>query len=311
MVTSGNFLRGGTPNDYRMYESLKHDYHSEILWKSDLINPLSLIQKVRDYVSSPLPALWPSDTLLDLGWPALPRRFQWRGSADPETLSRRWQEQNVNLLDVIFVEKIGRIINATCRIERADGNPDGDGTGFAVAPNLVLTCSHVVPRGIKPGAYRVRFRFRYSKSGELDPGHAYRIKRVVRSSPVDCLDFSLLEVEGEPGSEPEVGYIRLNRKISAIGDLAFIVQYPKQRPQKICLFYNWIEWADARRVQYLTHTKHGASGAPVFDRNGDILALHHAETETPEPTLPAHICGSEGIPINAILARIRKDLPYR
>lgn len=296
--------------DYELTTAVTRDYHGDMIFKEEF-SEIRFRDKVTELVKFPLPMITAPNTLLDLGWPAPTHRFPWNGTVDFQALRRKWQERDVSLLDVIFVENVGKVINATCRIERSDGNPDGDGTGFAIAPNLILTCNHVVSQGVKPHTYRARFRFRYSSSGVLEQGSEFWVKRVVRWSGVDNLDFSLLEVEGRPGDESEIGYVKLKHKTPAIDDLAFVVQYPKRRPQKICLFHNWVEWVDTRCVQYLTHTTHGASGAPVFDKNGDILALHHAETETPGPSLAAHIRGGEGIPISAILARISNDLPYR
>ena len=66
---------------------------------------------------------------------------------------------------------------------------------------------------------------------------------------------------------------------------------------------------DQRRVQYLTNTKGGSSGAAVCNELWQVVALHHSQT--PVPPLPdgVEIEGNEGIPMRAILPLIQVFLP--
>ncbi len=293
--------------DYELTTAVRIDYHGDVIFKEDF-SEIRFREKVANLVKLPLPVISPTDRLFDLGWHQPRAPYPWYGSLAPDTMLSQWQ-QTVNLLEVAFSESVGRISSATCRIEEPDGRSVG--TGFAVAPDLVLTCNHVVPKNAKQRAYRVRFRFRYSSKGVLEQGYEYWVEHVVRSSDTENLDFSLLRIEGRPGDMPEIGYVRLVPKTPKLYGVAFVVQYPGYKPQKIALFHNLIIDTTRRRMQYLTHTEHGASGAPVFDKDGDIIALHHGETEAPSPSLLPYIRGNEGIPITAILTRIRDDLPYR
>jgi hypothetical protein len=59
---------------------------------------------------------------------------------------------------------------------------------------------------------------------------------------------------------------------------------------------------DDRVVHYLTDTKEGSSGAPVFDAEGHLIALHHAGGRPQEIAGKAPLKKNEGIRISRILA---------
>ena len=68
---------------------------------------------------------------------------------------------------------------------------------------------------------------------------------------------------------------------------------------------NFVEYVDEKIIQYLTSTKNGSSGSPVFNDNWQVLALHHAGGTLKEPSTNRRYARNEGILISAIL----KDLP--
>jgi V8-like Glu-specific endopeptidase len=54
-------------------------------------------------------------------------------------------------------------------------------------------------------------------------------------------------------------------------------------------------------IQYLTDTMPGSSGAPVFNDNWQIVALHHSGGWIPEPNSRSTHFRNEGIRIAAII----------
>ena len=58
-------------------------------------------------------------------------------------------------------------------------------------------------------------------------------------------------------------------------------------------------------VQYVTSTLNGSSGSPVLNDAWEVIALHHAGGNLPEPTTQRRYFRNEGILIEKILA----DLP--
>jgi len=55
-------------------------------------------------------------------------------------------------------------------------------------------------------------------------------------------------------------------------------------------------------VHYLTDTQEGSSGAPVFDAQGKLIALHHAGGRPQEVAGRAPLKKNEGIRISRIVA---------
>ena len=68
---------------------------------------------------------------------------------------------------------------------------------------------------------------------------------------------------------------------------------------------NFVKYANAQRVQYVTSTLPGSSGSPVFNDEWDVIALHHAGGWLPEGETSLVYFRNEGIAMRAIL----KDLP--
>jgi CheY-like chemotaxis protein len=262
----------------------------------------------------PIPTLPVLNELSDLHWDRDALEMPWRGATDHNAL-RQGLEQNWSnraaYLNASFLEKGAHTARSVCVIELADGWAAG--TGFAIAPNLVLTNYHVWPTPAQINGARARFGFRFDCDGQLLPGQEFQIKRLVAHSPETVFDYALVEVDGNPGDDSAIGYLRLSPKIGIrTGKSAFIIQHPMGRPQQIVLQDNWITYvaADGCRMQYLTNTDSGSSGAPVCDENWNVIALHHSKAPLPPSPLTANIRGNEGIPITAFYDQIAQYLPY-
>ena len=63
---------------------------------------------------------------------------------------------------------------------------------------------------------------------------------------------------------------------------------------------------DENRVQYLTDTLPGSSGSPVFDRDWNVIALHHSGGWIAEPNAPSKstFYRNEGINISKLIAEL-------
>ena len=268
-----------------------------------LVTDTSYLEQLRKQYNllSPAPA--------DLGWNNVKSPpWPWHGPDDEQELERIWRPE-APLLDVVFLEQGAKCAQAVCRVEDKDGGAWG--TGFLIGPNLVLTNYHVVREmdRFKRGCCRVRFGYRRDAAGNVSKGTVYRVTTRLASSPVRDLDYVVLEIDGEPGLESEFGYLRL-RDVSVVKrDRVYVIQHPRGKPQKVVLQENQVTYVspDRRRVQYLANTLHGSSGAPVFNKNWQVVALHHRGR--PVPASPGKFSGNEGILISAILPEIQSLLP--
>ncbi|MEM7350750.1 MAG: serine protease [Acidobacteriota bacterium] len=221
---------------------------------------------------------------------------------EPQGLEKVWSRHG-RFLDVEFLARGLACAESACLIEKADGTDQG--SGFLLTPRHVMTNHHVVPNDESASSFEARFGFRIDSQGKPLPGKACPVRRVERRSPVEELDYVVLEISPPDGwsTEPLIPEARTLDVEAPV----YIIQHPMGAPQKVVLQDNWITYyaADHRRCQYLASTRLGSSGAPVFDEQWRLVALHHSFT--PVPPAPKRIggFGNEGIPMKAILPEIQ------
>ncbi|SHN43656.1 trypsin-like serine peptidase [Cryptosporangium aurantiacum] len=174
-------------------------------------------------------------------------------------------------------------------VRRADAvalvrTPEGPGTGFLVAPGLLLTNNHVLPDPDIARDSNARFRYQEDTGGNITGAKAYdfRPERFFVTSPTDELDYTVVAVEpSADGSPPGATYgviplIAATGKIM-IGQPVNIIQHPRGDPREIAFRNNLLLTVDdATKVTYLTDTEPGSSGSPVFNDQWECVALHHS-----------------------------------
>ena len=206
-----------------------------------------------------------------------------------------------NLLPFAFLRDGDRLGRAVVKVHRADG---AAGTGFLVAPGILLTNHHVLPDATVAATARAH------ANHEADPEPAYP-PIVVPLDPAALfvsnaeLDFTFVAVAGldslgcVPPSRDSLGIAR--------SEYVNIIQHPRGRPKEVALQDNQVEQADHVVVRYSCDTEPGSSGSPVFDNRWKLVALHHASVVTDGPggrSAPSGASGSkylnEGIRLSAI-----------
>ena len=239
---------------------------------------------------------------LYLGWDIRQPQFEWHGPQDPHELERIWSPR-APFLDVVFLERGARVARSVCRIESLSG--DARGTGFLIGPNLALTNCHVVATDEDAKVCQVRLGYCRDETGQIKQGEVYRVRKLVRHSPENELDYAVLEIEDMPGNNPAIGYMKLKPMKIAQQNRVYIIQHPQGEPQKVVLQENRVTYVSQRRVQYLTNTQKGSSGSPVCNENWEVMALHHSGAPLPASPGSVEFSGNEGIPITAILKEIQ------
>jgi CheY-like chemotaxis protein len=246
----------------------------------------------------------PSDGTFDLEWQTEQPPFDAQWTEDPEVLEAI-HSSRAAFLPAVFLEKGEKMARAVCRVEKSINRALG--TGFLIAPNLVLTCHHVVPTDAGALGARVRFGYRLDQDGKLVEGETFGIKKILARSPADELDYAVLQLDAMRAHGSSSNLPKLTSKPLQKDGPLFIIGHPHGRPQQLVLQDNWITYvaADHRRVQYMTNTLHGSSGSPACDDNWDVVALHHSGKPYPDPLLSKPFQGNEGIPMAAILPEIQ------
>ena len=143
-------------------------------------------------------------------------------------------------------------------------------------------------------------------------------RRTSCSSPapaVDGLDYTFVAIAGTPGEL--FGHVQMYRGAFATDFMrrANIIQHPDGRPKEVVLQDNLVLPDDHPLfLHYTTDTEGGASGAPVFDNNWQLKALHHASRKNLEEVRPEGSHGpapqrlNEGVKISAIVADLEMRL---
>lgn len=208
-------------------------------------------------------------------------------------------------------KRLGEIEGRVCRVEFPEKVEQG--TGFLVAPNVVLTNYHVVQRihegKVDPSDLACRFDYKVLEDGlEVHPGTVYRpagdwlvdwspySPRDLEVNPAgdpspDELDYALIHLQGRPGEDPVGGETNDPRPTArgwvevpgqehdfAAQPALYIVQHPDGRPMKVAIDTEAVLGlnGNATRVRYTTTTEPGSSGSPCFGPDWEWVALHHS-----------------------------------
>ncbi len=201
--------------------------------------------------------------------------------------------------------------------------PGGTGTGWLIAPGLLLTNYHVIEARIpreEPRATEADFRAQATASAAWFAYDAeggayweYALTELIRCDP--RLDYALLRVAPDPasgGPRPlsDWGTLGLvdSRPSLSRGDRLNIIQHPNGGPKRLAIrsnfFFDRLSTAgQPDRLRYLTDTEPGSSGSPVFDDFWRVVALHHASVPVPNTTYKGEVVkyNNQGIEIHSIL----------
>jgi endonuclease G len=181
----------------------------------------------------------------------------------------------------IAARSIGRIV-----VRRSATKMAPMGTGFLIAPGLLMTNNHVLPTPQSARGGIVQFNYQCGLDGNLlspvdftlDPDVFYL------TSPSKDLDFTLVAVRETAGSGAQLAdfgfkpLVALADEVLA-GESVTIIQHPGGEPKQIALRENFVMAlpnAADRYLYYQTDTTPGSSGSPVFNDDWEVVALHHS-----------------------------------
>jgi hypothetical protein len=248
----------------------------------------------------------------------------------------RTLREDLGFFDVArWTTMLARLTGQVCRVELNDADATM-GTGFLVGPDTLLTNYHVlesVIEGALPAA-QVRFRFDYKTRPDGTPsdgtlvelaGPDQRASWLLSSAKssaaekagkpddaaptADELDYALVRLARKIGDEPVDNggqargwvYVPSSQPMLAGIPALMILQHPRRETLKLAFDTrpNAVLRAGGLRVRYLTNTEGGSSGSPCFDKDWNLLALHHYG----DPGFD-HPPYNQGIPIGKIRDRL-------
>ena len=183
---------------------------------------------------------------------------------------------------------------AVCKIEASGLNFRGRsghwfGTGFLVAPNILLTNHHVINSREVAARSQAVFDYHEIAPGKLAATTTYKFNpdRLFVASPFEELDYCFVWIDGRP--DDRFGIIEFWRGsfIGAAGTSANIIHHPDGKPKRISLEKNEIINLGLEEilVHYASDTEPGSSGSPVMNDDWRLFALHHASSRKLNPRL--------------------------
>ena len=234
--------------------------------------------------------------------------------ASPSRLIDRWRgtDSLVDVQEQIIGEDTLRhiyILNLALEAEKAVVHlrtPNGMGTGFAIAPNLLMTNNHVIAS--LETAEQTEYTFNY----QLDINGKECQIQTVQALPGGAfytnaeLDYTVVTLKDAPNfGKPLI----LKNQQMRQDDRVAIIQHPGGHLKKISMQNNFVAYADNKVVQYTTSTLPGSSGSPVFDNEFKVVAIHHSGGMLPEPSTQRRYLRNEGTSAIALLKDLQANAP--
>jgi endonuclease G len=188
-----------------------------------------------------------------------------------------------NIMPIAFLEEGMKMAGAIGRVAFSENfvDPSGSrgrkgdpiGTCFLVAPSLVMTARHIVPKNSEVRAEFGALACEFSE----DP--------VAQSEE---WDYALYSIDSENAGGPMPVPLKVTAGISKQGTIQFmpdepvvVIHFPGGSEKKITVFDSKIQDADLCRdvLLYSTDTNPGSSGAPVLNQFWNVIALHRGPIE--------------------------------
>jgi endonuclease G, mitochondrial len=223
-----------------------------------------------------------------------------------------------DLQAVSFIVEGAHRRRAVAFVEAISPNSVTVGTGFLISPRLFITNQHVLGDAAAASTANLTFDREYDERGRPVKVTVFAVdgSKFALFSPEEDLDYALVAVgeriNGEATLE-ELGYCALSDRPDKhrLGMAVNVIQHPGGMPKMVAVRNNILHDRTDNALLYETDTQTGSSGAPVFNDDWDVVALHHygepfrALKDETGRTIP--ISMNEGIRISAIF----KDLKTR
>lgn len=188
------------------------------------------------------------------------------------------------LQDFNYLERGSVAGRAIARIQMRDGagNFLGWGTGFLIAANVLLTNHHVLRTVEMARRSEAHFGFERDYVGEMSGPYVFSLAPEQLFHTSRQLDFTVVAVATTAANAPldlsTFGCLPLVSKTGKAieGEWLTIIQHPNGQAKQLCVRENKFIKRTENELWYTADTLAGSSGAPVFNNDWYVVALHHS-----------------------------------
>jgi endonuclease G len=188
-----------------------------------------------------------------------------------------------DLTGINYLEKGLRAAKSIGRIHVLDssGEPLGFGTGFLIAPGILMTNHHVLTSAEVAAASLVEFDYELDAAGKDRQSFTYQLRQQDFFFNHEALDFAVCAVAPTAREKKrpvkDFSWLKLNRTTGKVllTEYLTIIQHPGGQRKQICVRENQVLRLDTDTIWYATDTLGGSSGSPAFNSSWQVIALHH------------------------------------
>ena len=191
---------------------------------------------------------------------------------------------NSDLMSINYFERgliaalaVGRLL-----LRGTGGELLGYGTGFLVAPRLLMTNNHVLNGKDESRNSQIEFNYQINSAGKPLESHLFALQPDEFFYTNKDLDFSLVAVaeaaQNNQRALSQFGWLQLNAEVGKVarGEYLTIIQHPNGEYKQIAIRENQLLKIADQHLWYKTDTAPGSSGSPVFNDLWQVVALHHS-----------------------------------
>jgi V8-like Glu-specific endopeptidase len=224
-----------------------------------------------------------------------------------------------------FLSQGLRAAQAVGRIVLANQPPTPVGTGVLVSRRMLLTNNHVIPDPATAAELAVEMGYEYNDDGSERAAQTYPLDPDAGFFTDADRDFTVVAVSEVHGVRPGDQYntIKLISKPGKAlkGERLNVIHHPNGDRKRISVRENRMVAEDDTWVRYTSDTRPGSSGAPVFNDQWEMVALHHGGvprrdhlgrrlTQAGQPItdtgdgVPVEYVANEGVRVSRIIQRL-------
>lgn len=205
-------------------------------------------------------------------------------------------ERSIGRNDLLPINYLTRGQLASAAVGRVDvpedfGGSGNWGTGFLITPRLMITNNHVISSLEEARRAVIEFGYEREANGQFKTSRRFRLDpdNTFITVPKDSLDFTLIAVMEQSidgmATIDEFGFLRLEPGIHKVqeGEFITVIQHPNGDEKFIAIRENKvIQIGDGQAgfrkdfLWYASDTAPGSSGAPTFNDNWQVVAVHHS-----------------------------------